>query len=281
MFTLEKCFIVDSDFKIVLSGVRTRDNCCHVDAGSDSSSVCHKASDDTLTLWHQLLGHINFRELEKLSKRETVKGLPKLNSKVVGICGLCQLGKQVRNPHKKSEGIVTSQPLELVYMDLVILSYSLTSKAYRVFNKRTQTIVESINVIVDDSSVSLKLPNDDHDSLDDIGAHGGGDHEKESENRDGVKTRKQLEEGMSFVCYVSKFEPNNVIEALSDADWILAMQNDVWYLMPRPKSDSSSAPRLGQGGPKKKKAFQRAFFAQAGCGLHKPGLALRQNQPLL
>ncbi|CAL9019402.1 unnamed protein product [Prunus brigantina] len=139
MLNLEKCFIVDSDFKIVLSGVRTRDNCCHVDAGSDSAFVFHKASDDTLTLRHQRLGHINFLELEKLSKRETVKGLPKLSSKVVGICGPCQLGKQVRSPHKKSEGIATSQPLELVHMDLVIISIH---KAYRVFNKRTQTIME-------------------------------------------------------------------------------------------------------------------------------------------
>ena len=32
----------------------------------------------------------------------------------------------------------------------IFLGYSLNSRAYRVYNKRTQTIMESVNVIVDD-----------------------------------------------------------------------------------------------------------------------------------
>ncbi|MCI04823.1 gag-pol polyprotein, partial [Trifolium medium] len=44
-------------------------------------------------------------------------------------------------------------------------------------------------------------------------------------------------------CFVSKFEPKNVKEALTDEYWIIAMQeeleqfkrNEVWDLVPRPK----------------------------------------------
>ena len=44
----------------------------------------------------------------------------------------------------------------------IFLGYSLNNRAYRVYNKRTQTIMESINVIVDDEgSNSSKIRRDD------------------------------------------------------------------------------------------------------------------------
>ena len=33
----------------------------------------------------------------------------------------------------------------------IFLGYSTTSQAYRVFNKRTKTVMESINVVIDDA----------------------------------------------------------------------------------------------------------------------------------
>jgi hypothetical protein len=35
----------------------------------------------------------------------------------------------------------------------IFLGYSSTSRAYRVFNKRTETVMESINVVIDDEEV--------------------------------------------------------------------------------------------------------------------------------
>jgi hypothetical protein len=35
----------------------------------------------------------------------------------------------------------------------IFLGYSINSRAYRVFNKRTETVMESINVVVDDEEV--------------------------------------------------------------------------------------------------------------------------------
>jgi hypothetical protein len=35
----------------------------------------------------------------------------------------------------------------------IFLGYSTNSRAYRVFNKRTETVMESINVVIDDEQV--------------------------------------------------------------------------------------------------------------------------------
>lgn len=61
--------------------------------------------------------------------------------------------------------------------------------------------------------------------------------------KDGVRTRSQIENEVSFVCYTSLIEPRNITEALKDESWMLVMQdelgqfvrNDVWLLVPRPK----------------------------------------------
>lgn len=42
-----------------------------------------------------------------------------------------------------------------------------------------------------------------------------------------VKTRKQLENLISNVCFTSTVEPRKVKEALNDPDWILAIQEEL------------------------------------------------------
>jgi hypothetical protein len=48
------------------------------------------------------------------------------------------------------------------------LGYSTNSRAYRVFNKRTETVMESINVIVDDEEVQRSISGEEKqiDSVD-------------------------------------------------------------------------------------------------------------------
>nr|GEX49092.1 hypothetical protein [Tanacetum cinerariifolium] len=58
-----------------------------------------------------------------------------------------------------------------------------------------------------------------------------------------VHTRGQLANSCLFSCLLSFIEPANVAEALKDADWVSAMQEEldqfarlkVWRLVPRPK----------------------------------------------
>ena len=44
---------------------------------------------------------------------------------------------------------------------------------------------------------------------------------------DPMKTRQQLREEVSNFCYVSLTEPKNVKDALLDADWIIAMHEEL------------------------------------------------------
>nr|GFA09726.1 retrovirus-related Pol polyprotein from transposon TNT 1-94 [Tanacetum cinerariifolium] len=61
-----------------------------------------------------------------------------------------------------------------------------------------------------------------------------------------VRTRGQLANSCLFSCFLSSIEPTNVAEALRDADWVSAMQEEldqfarlkVWRLVHRPKGKS-------------------------------------------
>jgi hypothetical protein len=152
----------------------------------------------------------------------------------------------------------------------IFLGYSLTSRAYRVFNNRTRTMMESINVVIDDCSdnmpdvdpdvdTSHPQPEDSEvveipektDQQEDVTPVNKGPSVKVQKNHpkeliigspeSGVMTRSR--EAVSNACFVSKVEPKNVKEALTDEFWIEAMQeelnqfkrNEVWDLVPRPE----------------------------------------------
>ncbi|CAL2236821.1 unnamed protein product [Prunus armeniaca] len=116
----------------------------------------------------------------------------------------------------------------------IFLVHSMNSRACRVFNTRTKTIMESANVIVNDFSVlQVGISHEDTD----LETHELAD-----------VTNIDLEDcNQPFNPVIRRpVEPKSVIDALADNDWILAMQeelnqfkrNDVWYLVPRPKDSN-------------------------------------------
>jgi transposase InsO family protein len=122
-----------------MGGERTTDNCYGLSTYPQVS--CNKATLDKEDLWHQRLGHMNYSDLAKAAKRGAIIDLPKMDKIEKSVCGACQLGKQIRTPHKKTSGILTSHNLELLHMDLMgpTRTESLGGKRY-------------IMVIVDDYS---------------------------------------------------------------------------------------------------------------------------------
>ncbi|GJR23885.1 hypothetical protein Tco_0972412 [Tanacetum coccineum] len=42
-----------------------------------------------------------------------------------------------------------------------------------------------------------------------------------------VRTRGQIENSCLFACLLSSIEPTNVVEALKDVDWVIAMQEEI------------------------------------------------------
>lgn len=50
----------------------------------------------------------------------------------------------------------------------IFLGYSTNSRAYRVFNSRTKVMMESINIVVEDSTSEADVTNDVETSMNDI-----------------------------------------------------------------------------------------------------------------
>ncbi|CAJ2652309.1 unnamed protein product [Trifolium pratense] len=155
----------------------------------------------------------------------------------------------------------------------IFLGYSTNSRAYRDFNSRTRTMMESINVVIDDTDLTSADPAEETDVVtpvptpDDDQAESDSDQNSESNTENirpnkgpstrtqknhpldlvignpnqGITTRRS-KEAISNSCFISKMEPKNVKEALTDEYWINAMQeeltqfkrSEVWDLVPRP-----------------------------------------------
>jgi hypothetical protein len=69
-------------------------------------------------LWHHRLAHVGMRYLAKLLKDNHILGLTNVHFEKDRICRACQVEKQVGVPHPPKSSMTTTQPLELIHMDL-------------------------------------------------------------------------------------------------------------------------------------------------------------------
>ena len=147
------------------------------------------------------------------------------------------------------------------------LGYSNTSKAYRVFNRSTMTIEESIHVKFEESNIFVKnvveivslgedmeritlkdspmqeknKPKDDeYGGVQEVEAEPiqllpkdwryATNHPKELIRGDvsnGVTTRFKLHDICDHYAFISHIEPKNILEAKGDSYWLLAMQEEL------------------------------------------------------
>ena len=79
---------------------------------------CLKACyQDVSWLWHLRFGHLNFKGLELLFKKEMVRELPCINHPNQ-LCEGCLLGKQVKMGFPKESYSRAKKPLELIHTDV-------------------------------------------------------------------------------------------------------------------------------------------------------------------
>ena len=76
--------------------------------------ACYK---DTTWLWHLRFGHLNFRGLQLLSKKEIVRGLPFI-SHPDQVCEGCLLGKHFKKSFPKKSRSRAQKPLELIHTNV-------------------------------------------------------------------------------------------------------------------------------------------------------------------
>ena len=68
-------------------------------------------------LWHQRYGHINFRDLNMLSEKKMVQGLPKIKLPNE-VCDMCCTGKQARNSYNAIVPFNATRKHEVIHSDV-------------------------------------------------------------------------------------------------------------------------------------------------------------------
>ncbi|GJT64269.1 putative ribonuclease H-like domain-containing protein [Tanacetum coccineum] len=127
-FTDTECLILSPSFKlldesqVVLRAPRQNDvyslDLKNIVPSGGITCLYANATSDESKLWHRRLGHMNFKNINKLVKGHLVRGLP---SKVFvndHTCVACKKGKQHKASCKAKLDRTIRKPLELLHMDL-------------------------------------------------------------------------------------------------------------------------------------------------------------------
>ena len=78
--------------KVVATVTRTPENIYILDKVNQVS--CYMGKEDESWLWHRRLGHINFDNLVKISKKKAIREMTKITKPNNNLCKRCQHGKQ-------------------------------------------------------------------------------------------------------------------------------------------------------------------------------------------
>ncbi|GJR87670.1 integrase, catalytic region, zinc finger, CCHC-type containing protein [Tanacetum coccineum] len=159
---------------------------------ASASPIClmARATSTKSWLWHQHLSHLNFDTINNLAKNDLVTSLPKFKYHKEHLCPSCEQGKSKNAPHQPKPIPNSKQRLHLLHMDLYwpmrvesingsgilwafcypkndhedigklgakgdigfFIGYSPNSCAYRVYNRSTKKIMETMNVTFDELS---------------------------------------------------------------------------------------------------------------------------------
>ncbi|GJX00710.1 retrovirus-related pol polyprotein from transposon TNT 1-94 [Tanacetum coccineum] len=177
-FRQHTCFIRNLEGVDLLTGSRGN-NLYTLSLGDmmASSSICllSKASKTKSWLWHRHLSYLNFGAINHLDRHSLVRGLPKLKFEKDHLCSACAMRKSKKQPHKpKSKDTNQEKCLSFTHGSLWtntcplindsdnlgklqpkadiggFIGYAPTKKAFRIYNRRTRRIIETIHVDFDE-----------------------------------------------------------------------------------------------------------------------------------
>ncbi|GJV27942.1 putative ribonuclease H-like domain-containing protein [Tanacetum coccineum] len=128
LFTDTECLVLSPNFKLpdesqILLKIPRKDNMYSFDMKNivpKESLTClvAKATSDESMLWHMRLGHINFKNINKLVKDNLVRGFPTKRFENDQTCVACLKGKQHRASCKSKVLNPITKPLFMLHMDL-------------------------------------------------------------------------------------------------------------------------------------------------------------------
>ncbi|GJY48668.1 ribonuclease H-like domain-containing protein [Tanacetum coccineum] len=112
-----------------------------------------KATSEESMLWHRRLGHINFKNINKLVKENLVRDLPLKRFENDQTCVACLKGKQHRascemvlREYSRKLGLLSKNEFDEKSDEGFFVGYSLSSKAFRVYNIRTRKVQENLHI---------------------------------------------------------------------------------------------------------------------------------------
>ncbi|GJX58970.1 putative ribonuclease H-like domain-containing protein [Tanacetum coccineum] len=111
LFTDKECLILSPKFKFV-------DEDLVILRAPRKNDVYSLDLKIFISFLRRRLGHVNFKNINKLVKGNLVRGLPSKTFKLDHSCLACRKGKQHRASCKKIEERTVREPLELLHMDL-------------------------------------------------------------------------------------------------------------------------------------------------------------------
>ena len=107
----------DQENNLIAKVPMTRNRMFLLNIQYDVTKCLKTCVNETSWLWHLRYGHINFDNLNLLSKNELVKGLPSIDHPDQ-LCEGCLLGKQSRKSFPKEATFRAKEPLELIHTDI-------------------------------------------------------------------------------------------------------------------------------------------------------------------
>nr|GEU79006.1 hypothetical protein [Tanacetum cinerariifolium] len=180
LFNDTECIVLSPNFKLidesqVLLRVPRKNNMYSVDLKNivpkgGLTYLFAKATSDKSKLSHKSLGHLKFKTMNKLVKKNLVRGLPSKLFKNDLTCVACQKGKEHSASCKPKIENSVSLALHLLHMDLFGLTFvqslmkkmyclvvtdDYSSKAFRVFNCRTMIVEENLHIRFSESTPNV------------------------------------------------------------------------------------------------------------------------------
>nr|GEV11992.1 DNA-directed DNA polymerase [Tanacetum cinerariifolium] len=210
--------------------------------------ITEKATLDESNLWHRMLGHVNFKTINKLVKGNLVRGLPTKVFTNDNSCVACKKGKQHRVSCKSKTVSYVDQPLFKLHMELFGPTFvkSLSSNGVNAGSSSVSTARHNFINITNDFStagpLNAAMPNLEDlthsNDADDVGA------EADINNLESIISTRSMartvrdQGGISqmfnedfhtcmFACFLSQEEPKRVHQALKDPSWIKAIQEEL------------------------------------------------------
>ncbi|GJS42016.1 putative ribonuclease H-like domain-containing protein [Tanacetum coccineum] len=184
LFTDTECLVLSPNFKLpdesqILLKIPRKDNMYSFDMKNivpKESLTClvAKATLDESMLWHRRLGHINFKNINKLVKDNLVRGLPTKRFENDQTCVACLKGKQHRASCKSKVLNSITQPLFMLYMDLFGLTFDETSEILKNFIKEIENLVDKkVKITRSDNGTEFKSHVTILNTLDNLGKFDG------------------------------------------------------------------------------------------------------------